>query len=228
MNFNLNTKTLKYLSSLDIPSSTRIIITNLTESLYDNQSDRKQEISKDLLRYLLTGYFGEIIELKGNNIVHIFENNAYSKRIYSQIIQPIKDKSKKVQGCIILINTKHSLDEVSINFISIIKHNIELYTYLKNSQSIKKFESNPIYEKNNIKDINSVIEEHLKYLCCSENYKRIEKILYSKIETLKENISKKNSLILDQILKLLEERKEYYAMFAIALNFMLNKSSNEN
>ena len=56
MNFNLNTKTLKYLSSLDIPSSTRIIITNLTESLYDNQSDRKQEISKDLLRYLLTGY----------------------------------------------------------------------------------------------------------------------------------------------------------------------------
>lgn len=41
MNFNLNTKTLKYLSSLDITSSTRIIITNLTESLYDNQSDNK-------------------------------------------------------------------------------------------------------------------------------------------------------------------------------------------
>jgi len=49
----INKNVYEYLSSLNIPKSTRLILTNLDKTLFDTSLETTEYISKDLLKYLL-------------------------------------------------------------------------------------------------------------------------------------------------------------------------------
>lgn len=219
----INKKIFKYLSLLKLTENTRLIITNLEETIYDNKSDLKETISKDLLKYLLYNNIGSANQLTKDKVINIFDKKDLNNNIIAQIILPIKNKQNSIIGSVILLNYSNNFDKSCIHLIYTIKQNIEFYSKFKDKEKIQKYENNPLYNKNYIDSINSIIDESLDKVFIDKNYKHIEELAYFKIDSLKNNLNKHDTKLLNEILELLEEKKEYYALYATALGMSYKK-----
>lgn len=219
----INKKIFKYLSSLKLTENTRLIITNLEETIYDNKDDLKETISKDLLKYLLLNNCKITKQLTKNKIINIFNKKDLNNNAVSQIILPIKNKQNSIIGSIILLNYCNTFDKASVNLIYTIKQNIEFYYNIGNEEIISEYESNPIYNSSYINNIISIIDESIDNLFIDKNYKHIEELSYFKIDSLKNKLNINDITLLNEILELLEEKREYYAIYAIALGMSYKK-----
>lgn len=217
MTTKLNKKTLEYLSSLKLTKNTRIIITNLEKTLFDNKINYNEKINIDLLKYLLLNSLTSSKQLTKNKIINIFKDNTLNEKITSQIILPINTKSKNIQGSIILINYNNTFDNNSTKLIYTIKQNIEFYLNTNNDEEIKKFENNPLYNKKYIKHISSLLINSINELYVDNGFKEIDELTYYKIDSLKNKLNKVDCELLDSILNLIDKKIEYYALYAIAL-----------
>ena len=217
MTTKLNKKTLEYLSSLKLTKNTRIIITNLEKTLFDNKINCNEKINIDLLKYLLLNSLTSSKQLTKNKIINIFKDNTLNEKITSQIILPINTKSKNIQGSIILINYNNIFDKNSIKLIYAIKQNIEFYLNTNNDEEINKFENNPLYNKKYIKHISSLLINSINELYVDNGFKEIDELTYYKIDSLKNKLKKTDCELLDSILSLIDKKTEYYALYAIAL-----------
>ena len=217
MTTKLNKKTLEYLSSLKLTKNTRIIITNLEKTLFDNKINYNEKINIDLLKYLLLNSLTSSKQLTKNKIINIFKDNTLNEKITSQIILPINTKSKNIQGSIILINYNNIFDKNSIKLIYAIKQNIEFYLNTNNDEEINKFENNPLYNKKYIKHISSLLINSINELYVDNGFKEIDELTYYKIDSLKNKLKKTDCELLDSILSLIDKKTEYYALYAIAL-----------
>ena len=217
MTTKLNKKTLEYLSSLKLTENTRIIITNLEKTLFDNKINCNEKINIDLLKYLLLNSLTSSKQLTKNKIINIFKDNTLNEKITSQIILPINTKSKNIQGSIILINYNNIFDKNSIKLIYAIKQNIEFYLNTNNDEEINKFENNPLYNKKYIKHISSLLINSINELYVDNGFKEIDELTYYKIDSLKNKLEKTDCELLNSILNLIDKKIEYYALYAIAL-----------
>lgn len=217
MTTKLNKKTLEYLSSLKLTENTRIIITNLEKTLFDNKINCNEKINIDLLKYLLLNSLTSSKQLTKNKIINIFKDNTLNEKITSQIILPINTKSKNIQGSIILINYNNIFDKNSIKLIYAIKQNIEFYLNTNNDEEINKFENNSLYNKKYIKHISSLLINSINELYVDNGFKEIDELTYYKIDSLKNKLEKTDCELLNSILNLIDKKIEYYALYAIAL-----------
>ena len=220
----INENVYDYLSSLNIPKSTRIILTDLDKTLFDTSLKASEYISKDLLKYLLLNIKVKNKQLIKKNMIKIFQKEELNSDTTSQLIPPIYNKQKNIKGCIILLNySKSKLDKGSNGFLQTIRQNIEFFSNITDEEIIKKYENNPLYDKSYIRNITKIIDESIDNLFLDNNYKHIEELLYFKIYSLKNKVNFSEIELIDDILNLLEEKKQYYAMYAIALGLGFNK-----
>ena len=217
MTTKLNKKTLEYLSLLKLTENTRIIVTDLEKTLFDSNINYNEKINVDLLKYLLLNSLTSAKKLTKNKTINIFENNTLNEKATSQIILPINTKSKNIQGSIILINYNNTFDNNSTKLIYTIKQNIEFYLNTNNDEEIKKFENNPLYNKKYIKHIYSLLINSINELYVDNGFKEIDELTYYKIDSLKNKLNKVDCELLDSILNLIDKKREYYALYAIAL-----------
>lgn len=157
-------------------------------------------------------------------MIKIFQKEELNSDTTSQLIFPIYNKQKNIKGCIILLNySKSKLDKGSNGFLQTIRQNIEFFSNITDEEIIKKYENNPLYDKSYIKNITRIIDESIDKLFLDNNYKHIEELLYFKIDSLKNKVNRCDIELINDILNLLEEKKEYYAIYAIALGLSFNK-----
>lgn len=224
MEYKLYNRALKYLQKIQLPKSTRLLITNLNTILYDsyNQETFNEEVSTDLLKHLLLN-ISSIARLlsKKNKMIEIFKKDEFNVECISQLIVPIKTSSNiSINGCIILINYSQIFTYENIEFAKTIKYNLEFYYNTKNKDIIKKYENGFFKHSDNVSNLLSILDENYKKLYIDKNYKRLEELLYFKTDSLKNSLNSQNKQLLNEILELLEERKQHYAFFAL-----LNKES---
>ena len=219
MTSKLNKKTLDYLYSLKLTQNTRIIVTDLEKVLFDSKNfyNNKEKISIELLKYLLSHSSAHIKQLTKNKTINIFNNSNLNKNITSQLIVPINTKSQNIHGSIILINYNNTLDKSSVKLIYTIKQNIQFYSNVYNVEEIKKYENNPLYNKKYTKHISSLLINSIDEIFIDNGFKEIDELTYYKIDSLKNKLNTNDCILLDNILNLLEKKKEYYALYAIAL-----------
>lgn len=217
MKTKLNKKTLEYLCSLKLTKNTRIIVTDLEKTLFDSNINYNEKINVELLKYLLLNSSINTKQLTKNKTINIFENNTLNEKATSQIILPINTKSKNIQGSIILINYNNTFDNGSIKLIYTIKQNIEFYLNATNDEEIKKFENNPLYNKKYIKHISLLLINSINEIYIDNGFKEIDELTYYKIDSLKNKLKKVDCELLDSILNLIDKKREYYALYAIAL-----------
>lgn len=203
----INDNIYKYLKSLKLTKNTRLIVTDLEKTLYDNFENINKEISKNLLKYLLLNSSKKCKQLKNKKLVNIFEDNTLNIKFYAQIILPIKTKDKRIIGSVILLNFSNTFDNGSIKFIYTIKQNVEFYSNTTIKDDLGKFENNPIYNKQYINELNNIINESLDKLLINNNFKHLDELLYFKIDSLKNFLTEDKINLLDDILNLLEEKK---------------------
>lgn len=152
--------------------------------------------------------------------VKIFNNNELNHNYSATVILPLYNKQNNIKGCVILLNYVYTFDDVSLQVIKTIKQNIEFYSNIKDEYEIKKYENNDIYNR---KHTTKILNNYLDELFIDKNYKHIEESILIKINSLKNNLRAKDINLLNEILNLLEEKKEYYAIYAISLGMNLKK-----
>lgn len=228
MSIKLNKKVCDYLSSLKLPKSTRLIITDLDKSIYDSSKSNKETLNKDLLKFVLLNLNKNTSLLTKNKIVKIFQKEELNITPVSQIIIPLRTTTLfNIKGCVILLNYSNTLDKVSIEFVKTIAHNIEFYTKINDMEKIQKYENSPIYDTHKVKRILEIIDENIEKLYIDKNYKHLEELLYFKIDCLRNSSNYDNIKLFNEILELLEEKKEYYAIYALVFGSGLKKQLNQ-
>lgn len=228
MNVKLNKKVCDYLSSLKLPKSTRLIITDLDKSVYDTSNNINESINKDLLKFILSNLNSNPKQLTKNKVINIFQKEELNVTPISQIIISLRTNTLfNIKGCVILLNYSNTLDKGSIEFVKTITHNIEFYTKINDMEEIQKYENSPIYDTKKIKSILDIIDENIDKLYIDKNYKHLEELLYFKIDCLRNSVDYDSIKLFDEILELLEEKKEYYAIYALVFGSGLKKQLNQ-
>lgn len=87
----INKKVNNYLSDLKIPKTSRIIITDLEKTIFDTKLNNNNEVSKELLKFLILNKNStKIYETKN---IKVFEYEKAEKQYKYKIIVPIKIQS---------------------------------------------------------------------------------------------------------------------------------------
>lgn len=223
MNLRLNNKVTKYLKSLSFDSTTRLIVTNLDKTIFDTHLDINNQISKKLLKYLLTVYTGSINVKQGKHIIKIFDNDKLNNNYVSQLILPIKIKNK-IHGSIIINNYNNIMGKEAIELLNTIVTNVEFYTTYKKENEYIKYENNPIYNNNYRKEIIDILDGHINKLAINNEFKYIEELIYIKIDKLKSGLNSHDKHLLNEIIRLFKEEKEFYGMFGMAIGVTYNST----
>ncbi len=228
MGIKLNKKVCDYLSSLQLPESTRLLITDLDKSIYDSSKNNKETTNKDLLKFILSNLNRNTRVLTKNKIIKVFQKEELNITPISQIIIPLRTTTSfNIKGCVILLNYSNILDDGSLEFVKTISHNIEFYIKVNDEKEIEKYANNPIYNDKKIKEILDMIDKRIDELFIDNNYKHIEELLYFKTDCLRNSINSDCIKLFDEILKLLEEKKEYYAIYALVFGSELKEYLNQ-
>lgn len=228
MSIKLNKKVCDYLSSLKLLKSTRLIITDLDKSVYDTSNNINESINKDLLKFILSNLNSNPKQLTKNKVINVFQKEELNVTPVSQIIISLRTTTSfNIKGCVILLNYSNTLDKGSIEFIRTITHNIEFYTKTDDIEKIQKYENSPIYDTKKIKRILDILDENIDKLYIDKNYKHLEELLYFKIDCLRNSVDYDSIRLFDEILELLEEKKEYYAIYALVFGSGLKKQLNQ-
>lgn len=216
-------KAFDFLQGINLPKDSRLIVTDLDQTIYDTKMEIGKSLNKELLKYLLTKDLNRKDNILRNKI-KIFEDDTLNKNINLTIVSPITNKNNNIVGTTILIEYKNYVKENSLEFSNFIANYIEFYYNATDKTNFEKYEKNPIYSLKNNKEVNDIIKDSIDKIYIDNEYKNIENLLYYKLDELNNELdSKKNKDLLKSIIELFEQKKEYWGLFCLAIGVTYNQ-----
>lgn len=218
MKFKLNENILKYLDTIKLSKNSDIIITDLVEIIYSNNSKYligNKKITREILEDLLINNNFVLPKYK-SNIIKIFVDNNKNLKYKTQIIIPIKIFGD-TQGALILVNTKNLLYMESVQILWTIKKNIQFYFEYKNNNTIRKYENNELFQKKFINEIKNELDKKIYSLVIDRTYKNIDHLLLYIIDELRTSLKGKDLILLNELIELYEQKKELHATHGVVV-----------
>lgn len=112
----------------------------------------------------------------------------------------------------------------AIELLNTIVTNVEFYTTYKKENEYIKYENNPIYNNNYRKEIIDLLDGHINKLAINSEFKYIEESIYIKIDKLKNGLNSHDKRLLNEVIRLFKEEKEFYGMFGMAIGVTYNST----